>query len=1084
MVFNLKHFCLSFCFLLSQQKITLAQQFNFKPFSSKNGLIGSIVNAIFQDKQGFVWFGTQGSGISRFDGKIFQNINKSDGLISSEITFITQDHKNNLWIASTEGVSKYDGTTFTNYGPKQGLSKGVVYWIYEDDKNKMWFAIKGGGVNFFDGETFTKITTLDGLPSNDVYNIQQDNAGNYLFGSSKGIAKYDGKTITSFITTKEVGDKMFFSSFKDSKGAIWFGGYSGCGVVKYKNEKFEKFELPEELKEDFIGSITEDKKGNYWFATDHGALKYNPSFNKKPQKDTAFSLSEKFHLFTDKQGLAANITLAVCPDYEGNVWLGTQGGGASLFLNKSFTNYNEKDGLTNKTINCIYEVGPNKFLLGTDGNGVLLFEATTNAFQKINNNAQLNNNVFVYSMMKDTKQNIWVGTKDGVYVFRETLNNYSVIKKYTKIEGQDLFNITSIIEDKKGNIWIGSHGSGVFLVSGNTTKNYCKKTGFFSDEILTVFEDNNSNIWLGTLNEGAIKYDGATFSNFTIKKGLLERAVWSICEDEKGIMYFGTGGSGVIAFNGTLFKSFNTKSGLASNYNPAIAYDKRSNSLWIGNDKGINKLKINSALGIEKIQTFGEQDGFQGIEVNQNAIQIDSKGLIWFGSVNGLARYNREQDTENIAPPKIQITGIKLAYQEVDWRLYADSINPLTKLPINLRLNYINNNLTFEFQALTTDRQRYTFILEGQDKKWSPLSTNNTAVYSNISPGRTYKFKVKAINNSGIWSLEESCFTFKIKAPWWQTWWFRVFAVILIVFSFMLFLKWRIKKLRANEKILVKLVAQRTSQVEQEKKIVEEQKKEIEEKHKEIKDSINYAQRIQHALLASREILDCNLKNYFVFFKPKDVVSGDFYWAAKLRNNDFLLLTADSTGHGVPGAIMSMLNISCLNDAVKDGLLIPSDILDHTRGLIIKKLSNDGSEEGGKDGMDASLISFDSGGKKLSYAAANNPVCVVRGDQFINLKADRMPISKHEKDEVPFTHNELALENNDMVFTLTDGFQDQFGGPRSKKFMFKQLQNLLLKISPLPLPQQKSELESALTKWMGDTDQIDDICIIGVRITH
>lgn len=252
-------------------------------------------------------------------------------------------------------------------------------------------------------------------------------------------------------------------------------------------------------------------------------------------------------------------------------------------------------------------------------------------------------------------------------------------------------------------------------------------------------------------------------------------------------MYFGTGGSGVIAFNGTLFKSFNTKSGLASNYNPAIAYDKRSNSLWIGNDKGINKIKINSALAIEKIQTFGEQDGFQGIEVNQNAIQIDSKGLIWFGSVNGLARYNREQDTENIAPPKIQITGIKLAYQEVDWRLYADSINPLTKLPINLKLNYINNNLTFEFQALTTDRQKYTFILEGQDKKWSPLSTNNTAVYSNISPGRTYKFKVKAINNSGIWGLEESCFTFKIKAPWWQTWWFRVFAVILIVFSFMLF---------------------------------------------------------------------------------------------------------------------------------------------------------------------------------------------------------------------------------------------------------------------------------------------------------
>ena len=269
----------------------------------------------------------------------------------------------------------------------------------------------------------------------------------------------------------------------------------------------------------------------------------------------------------------------------------------------------------------------------------------------------------------------------------------------------------------------------------------------------------------------------------------------------------------------------------------------------------------------------------------------------------------------------------------------------------------------------------------------------------------------------------------------------------------------------------------------QAKQIVLVQKDIIEEKQKEIVDSINYAKRIQYSLLANNKLLQDNLPSHFLFFKPKDVVSGDFYWGSKLSSGNFILATADSTGHGVPGAIMSMLNISCLNEAVNaDKLFQPADILNATRKKIIEHLSNDGSAEGGKDGMDCSLVSFDFKNNKLTYSAANNPVWIIREKTFIALTADRMPVGKHDKDTTPFTQNEFDLQSGDMVYTLTDGFPDQFGGPKGKKFKYKQLGELLISISHESMEKQKQILTDTLNKWKGDLEQVDDICIIGVMI--
>ena len=304
-------------------------------------------------------------------------------------------------------------------------------------------------------------------------------------------------------------------------------------------------------------------------------------------------------------------------------------------------------------------------------------------------------------------------------------------------------------------------------------------------------------------------------------------------------------------------------------------------------------------------------------------------------------------------------------------------------------------------------------------------------------------------------------------------------AVVLVIFLALGLVYWNYRKTQRINALLER----QKQEITEQHTIISNQKSLVEEQHKEITDSINYAQRIQRSLLASDVFLKAHLRNYFIFFQPKNVVSGDFYWASKLRNGQTALVAADSTGHGVPGAIMSMLNISSLNEAVEGQKLTePAQILNQTRSSIIRHLANDGSAEGGKDGMDCSLLCFDFDTMQLHYAAANNPVWIVRSHALHELEADSMPVGKHDKDGISFSQHVFDLQAGDMVYALTDGYPDQFGGPKGKKFMYRQMKTLLTDISSMPLAEQQQALAENLHAWMGSQEQVDDITVIGVRI--
>jgi serine phosphatase RsbU (regulator of sigma subunit) len=293
---------------------------------------------------------------------------------------------------------------------------------------------------------------------------------------------------------------------------------------------------------------------------------------------------------------------------------------------------------------------------------------------------------------------------------------------------------------------------------------------------------------------------------------------------------------------------------------------------------------------------------------------------------------------------------------------------------------------------------------------------------------------------------------------------FVVFSfVTVLIFSIIIFRRFKFSK-RQNEIIQLQ------------KEEVEQKNELIEEKQKEIMDSIHYAKRIQSALLAHKDYIDSHLKENFILFKPKDIVSGDFYWATH-RDNKFYLASCDSTGHGVPGAFMSLLNIGFLGEAIKEkNILEPHRILNYVRERLIEGIS----KEGQKDGFDGILICLDKQTNKITYAAANNAPVVVRDGKLLELECDRMPVGQGGNNE-SFKLFTFDTKPSDVFYLYTDGYPDQFGGTKGKKFMYKRFNDLLLSISSRPLKEQSELLATEFERWRGGHEQIDDVCVIAVK---
>ncbi len=411
------------------------------------------------------------------------------------------------------------------------------------------------------------------------------------------------------------------------------------------------------------------------------------------------------------------------------------------------------------------------------------------------------------------------------------------------------------------------------------------------------------------------------------------------------------------------------------------------------------------------------------------------------------------------------------------------NIQDLENEPI---MDFEYNDIMFTFSAPFFDNSygnKYKFILEGNDKAWSDWKSVNFREYSNLSAG-SYVFRVKAKN---IYEQEsqEAAFRFTIRPPWHQTVWAMLLYLVLLILGIYGIVRLSVRRLRKQKERLEQVVKERTAEILLKNNQLEEKNKTIESKNKSITASITYAKRIQEAMLPLMERIDQSLDDYFILFKPRDIVSGDFYWFAE--QDDKLIFTAvDCTGHGVPGAFMSMIGSEILTTIVSKGITKPSEILDMKDKYVKKALKQDKTEN--QDGMDMSLCTIDPENKIVEWAGAKNPLIYIQNDELIHLKGNPRGIGGYQiissAGEDEFKNHIISYSHADTYFYIfSDGFQDQFGGPKERKFMIKRLKKIMFDNYKKPMKEQHEIFNTAIEEWMKTTDQTDDILLIGFKLT-
>jgi ligand-binding sensor domain-containing protein/serine phosphatase RsbU (regulator of sigma subunit) len=1056
-----------------------SQVYNFRNFSIEDGLAQSQVLSITQDKFGNIIFGTNGGGVSIYDGLKFSGLNENDGLLNNVVFSVIELKNGNLAFGTNGGLSIYNGKRFFNYGEKDGFRYPRIFDLFEDENGIIWMGTEQGVVKY-DPSTrkAERFMGEDSLLSNsNIFKVFRDSKKNWWFGTiTAGTIKIaDGKKVV-YDAQHGLLDNWTRSFTEDFDGNVFIA--SNTGIHKVINGRPELVPLPGADVSGYTG-ILPVTPGIAWFAGYNGLIKLE---NGKTTK------------ITSANGLISNNIWCSFKDREGNIWVGTEGYGAARFMGEYQYNFLFTKASTDENVTCVFEDKSGAMWVAVTNMGLYSISssgAITSFRQDPNDIANSLSDNSVRAIVQEKNGDLWFGTIAG-------LTRYDG-KKFTNYTGKNGLvdsTVLSLHLDKKGVLWIGTQNGLYKFSDGKISKDEnvekLRTEGFFT--IHNIHEDNGGILWIGT-DKGVIKYNHAVAERIDNSKGFIDRRVYTVADDAKGNLLLATD-EGLFFYDHQHFS--NVLKMLKDAIHPvySIVIDAKEN-IWMGTAKGLDRFNLKSFRQHESIEIlhFGKAEGLRGLECNQNAAVIDSKKRLWFGTIKGTAVFDPRYERKNEQEAILRLSAMKLFFQSFDFSPYSEKMDSVTNLPVNLQLPYDKNHITFDFIGVcqtNPNKVKYMFKLEGQDENWFDPTYKNEITYSSLQPGK-YTFFLKAMNNDGVWNKEPLQFSFKVLPPWYRTWWFYTLVAIIAIAGVYAFITVRTKQLEKQKRILEEQVEERTSELREEKEKVElinkevlSQKEIIETKNKDITDSINYAKNIQEALMPSVKLLYSSFPGAFVLYMPKDIVSGDFYWFAKRGGKDFFA-AVDCTGHGVPGAFMSIIGNSLLHEIVAErNIFQPAKILDELHLGVKEALNQNKGETERRDGMDIALCAYNPGTGILEYAGANRPLWIFRAEKLENAqettKPNKFPIGGLELEENrSFTHHEIRINKGDCAYVFTDGYADQFGGEKGKKFMLGNLQKALEQIHTSPMQEQKEFLSKTFLRWRGEHEQIDDVLVIGVK---
>lgn len=1048
------------------------QMYNMTKYSTATkGLPSNYVYDMVQDENGFLWMAT-GEGLSRFDGVSLITYTVADSLADDYVTSLTMDKSGNLWSGHGNGqLTFYDGTKFQkiNITDVSAPLKSLCL----DDRGNIWCIEQNKGIikvspsfeltKYHDRKIFGR-QTYNALQAINTYNI--------LIGTNDGLMlvrlDVDGKVsdIETFPDLEYQSVQCIVPSRDNSH--YWVGTDDGrifnfsltkgvTEIAQCTSQCSPSGETPSVS----IRDIYEDENGKLYLATwGSGVMQLERSL-----------LNERYittMTLTKENGLGNDYISDITVDREGIFWFSTYGEGAISWVNNYFSEYRLSEigfqqwKITDVCVDDEYMwIGLNRGLLKMDRQCVMNHEYLDSSYGLPN--------TAVSDILIDKDQTIYVGTEDsGIYYRKAGNKNFQKLHYTSPTKTTDMVN-HMVMHGKI--LYIATQGGFIaYSTTNNQSEVFTTNNGLPHNCINHILIDDSARVWIGPKDSGITMLETSS----DVKNELPEDATWevhrlsedpinvpSMTMDANNIKWLLSMNNGILCASADSIIPITTINGLEKNFCYDITTD-RHNRVWVCHQPGLSCIDLKS----NSIRRFNTAMGFDQEYVHAFT---DKDGDVWFASHSSILHYSAKLDNmRNIAPIINQTRSV------VSGEEYLPSEG------IDLGYPYFRDIDKFDFSFVgicmrDPSNVMYRYWLQiGDDSepKWSSPTMNAEKSYDYLPDG-DYVLHAKAINSNGVESENIITIPIHIDKPFWKSIFFPILLVFGIYYLIRIIIKNREKVIKKREEELEREVQRQTAQLQR-------QKFEIERKNKDITDSINYANRIQTAILPSRLCLkEYDLADSFLLFRPKAIVSGDCYWVGKYDDH-LLICCGDCTGHGVPGAFMSMIVTTVINDAVRnEELRHPAKLLE-VIDQDIKHTLNKNQVVEAQDGMDCAILDINLATRELVSAGARRPVLIFKKDKFIEIRPTRRSVGERRNGN-EFTEETTQLAPGDVIYAFSDGFTDQFN-MMEEKYTSGKLKRLLQEIYTLPMEEQQEKLEQEFETWMGNHEQMDDVIIMGIKL--
>lgn len=829
----------------SSRPLRLNQPIRFERLSLEQGLSQSSVYAILRDSKGFMWFATQ-EGLNKYDGYSFTVYKHVPGdpysLSHNFVWTLYADRTGIMWVGTGGGgLDRFDRRTgrFFHYpsdSGKDSLSGGIVRAICEGQGDVLWIGTQGGGLNELDRATgrfkhyYHDRADPHSLSSNVVLSVYTDRAGSLWVGTDGGGLDRLDRATGRFVHYRNdprdphsLSDDTVWAIREDRAGALWVGTDGGLNRLDPSTGQFTRYQNdpgdPHSLSSNAVRSIYEDWQGALWVGTDGGGL-------------NLFARGQFIHYrndLTDPHSLSNDSIEAIYQDPEGVLWIGTHIGGInkSDLSTRPFVHYKTRPGdvnsLSHNPVWSIYEDRDGVLWIGTDGGGLNRFDRAAGRFTHYRHASDDPHSLgddTVLAIYEDRTGALWLGLSDGRVdqLDRATgrFTHYPVVTGDSSGSTSD--SIRVLYEDRAGVLWAGTSGAGLYRLdrpAGRFIPYECDWGCLSSNYIGAIYEDRAGALWVGCSGAGLDRLDREKrqvthyLANPDDPTGLSIGIVMSIYEDSSGRLWIGTFGGGLNRLERETgsFTRYRERDGLPNDVVYGILEDNQG-FLWLSTNRGLSRFDPRT----ETFKNYDVSDGLPSNEFNSGAYFKGRSGELFFGHIDGFtAFYPEDVQEDNPYVPPVVLTSITQGGEKIDLGASVEDVTELT-------LRWPNNFFEFEFTALSYVQPKgnqYAYRLEGLEDDWIYVGTRRLGRYTNL-PGGKYTLRIKGSNNDGVWNEEGVAIAVTVVPPFWETWWFRGLAFLMLVVSVVGGYRWRVRSVEARSRELEAQIAERTAALRRE----------------------------------------------------------------------------------------------------------------------------------------------------------------------------------------------------------------------------------------------------------------------------